>query len=67
MELIGQLVESVIIPIIMYTAEGWNPSKAEHEKIENIFNKSLKTILGLPALTPMTILLWKQDLCQQSW
>ena len=57
MKAIWQLIESVIIPIITYGSEGWNPRKCEIEKLEKIFNKALKTVLGVPAATPTAILL----------
>ena len=57
MRAIWQLIESVIIPIITYGAEGWNPNRGELEKIEKIFNKALKTVIGAPTSTPTTILL----------
>ena len=49
-----QLIESVIIPIITYGAEGWNPRKGEQEKLETIL---IKTVLGVPTSTPTVILL----------
>ena len=57
MEAIWTLVQSVILPILTYGAEGWKINKTEMENIEKIFIRSIKTILALPTSTPNTILL----------
>ena len=57
MKAIWLLVETVIIPIITYGAETWEPTKAEMKEIEIIFIKCLKTILCLPQTTPTAIIL----------
>ena len=57
MEAIWQLVDSIIIPILTYGAEGWDPSKTETQQIQTIMNNTLKTILFLPKQTPTNILL----------
>ena len=57
MEAIWQLVDSIIIPILTYGAEGWDPSKTETQQIQTIMNNALKTILCLPKQTPTSILL----------
>ena len=54
---IWELVETVIIPIITYGSESWEPKKKEMTQIEAIFNKTLKTILQLPDQTPTATLL----------
>ena len=56
MAAIWELMETVIIPIITYGSESWEPKK-EMTQIEAIFNKTLKTILQLPDLTPTSTLL----------
>ena len=57
MKAIWQLVDATIIPILTYTAEGWNYTKEEIEKTQTIFNEALKTTLLIPQGTPTTILL----------
>ena len=57
MAAIWELVETIIIPIITYGSESWEPKKKEIAQIETIFNKALKTILQLPDQTPTAILL----------
>ena len=57
MAAIWKLVETLIIPIITYASESWEPKKKEMIKIEAIFNKTLKTILQLPDQTPTATLL----------
>ena len=57
MEAIWQLVDSIIIPILTYGAEGWDPSKTDTQQIQTIMNNALKTILFLPKQTPTSILL----------
>ena len=57
MEAVLQLVETTIIPIIIYGSEAWEPTKKETEQLETIFNKALKAILHLPQQTPASILL----------
>ena len=54
---IWKLVETIIIPIITYGSESWEPKKKEMTQIEAIFNKTLKTILQLPDQTPTATLL----------
>ena len=57
MEAVWQLVDSIIIPILTYGAEGWEPSKTELQQLQTIMNKALKTLLFLPQQTPTGILL----------
>ena len=57
MAAIWELVETVIIPIITYGSESWEPKKKEMTQIDAIFNKTLKTILQLPDQTPTATLL----------
>ena len=57
MEAIWELVETIMIPIITYGSESWEPKKKEIAQIDTIFNKALKTILQLPDQTPTAILL----------
>ena len=57
MAAIWELMETVIIPIIIYGSESWEPKKKEMTQTEAIFNKTLKTILQLPDLTPTATLL----------
>ena len=57
MQAIWQMVDAVIIPIITYACEGWTINKEENNKLQSIFNDSLKTLLHLPKGTPTTILL----------
>ena len=57
MQAIWQMVDAVIIPIITYACEGWTINKEEKNKLQSIFNDSLKTLLHLPKGTPTTILL----------
>ena len=49
--------DALVIPIITYGSESWEPKKKEIAQIETIFNKALKTILQLPDQTPTAILL----------
>ena len=55
MEAVWQLVDSVIIPILTYGAEGWDPTKTELQQIQTTMNKALKTLLFLPQQTPTSI------------
>ena len=57
MEAVWQLVDSIIIPILTYGAEGWDPTKTELQQLQTIMNKALKTLLFLPQQTPTSILL----------
>ena len=57
MAAIWELVETIIIPIITYGSESWEPKKKEIAQIETIFNKALKTIPQFPDQTPTAILL----------
>ena len=57
MEAVWQLVDSIIIPILTYGAEGWEPTKTELQQLQTIMNKALKTLLFLPQQTPTSILL----------
>ena len=57
MEVIWQLIESIVIPIITYGSESWNPSKTEYGRLERILHKALKITLGVPQTTPTTILM----------
>ena len=51
------LVDSIIIPILTYGAEGWDPTNIELEQIQTILNKALKILLCLPQQTLTIILL----------
>ena len=57
MEAVWHLVDSIIIPILTYGAEGWDPTKTELQQLQTIMNKALKTLLFLPQQTPTSILL----------
>ena len=57
MQAVWQMVDAVIIPITTYACEGWTINKEEKNKLQSIFNDSLKTLLHLPKGTPTTILL----------
>ena len=57
MHAVWQMVDTIIIPILTYSCEGWNPTKEETRKLQSIFNETIKTILYLPQGTPTTILL----------
>ena len=57
MEAVWQLVDSIIIPILTYGAERWDPTKTELQQLQTIMNKALKTLLFLPKQTPTSILL----------
>ena len=57
MEAVWQLVDSIIIPILTYGAEGWDPTNIELEQIQTILNKALKFLLYLPQQTLTIILL----------
>ena len=57
MEAIWQLTEAIILPIITYGAEGWDPTKREMDQLQVIFNRTLKNLLFLPQQTPTSILL----------
>ena len=59
MEAVWQLMDSIIIPILTYGAEGCEPSKTELQQLQTIMNKTLKTLLFLPQQTPTSILLQK--------
>ena len=52
-----KLVETCIIPIIIYAAETWIPTKAEVEHIKKILDNILKIILKTPTSTPSEIIL----------
>ncbi len=54
---IWQLVDTCIIPIMTYAAEGWTLTKTETEALQQMFNKVLREILKMPDSTPTTILL----------
>ena len=54
---ICQCIEATIIPILTYGSEAWNPTKNEEDRIQKIFNTTLKMIINLPQGTPTTILL----------
>ena len=43
MAAIWELVETIMIPIITYGSESWEPKKKEIAQIETIFNKALET------------------------
>ena len=57
MQAIWKMVDAIITPIITYACEGWTINKKEKNKLQSIFNDSLKTLLHLPKGTPTTILL----------
>ena len=57
MTAVWQMVDSILIPILIYACEAWTPNKEEITKLQTIFNEALKTILSLPKGTPTTILL----------
>ena len=51
MKTIWKLVETCIIPILLYAAETWIPTKAEVENIQKILDNTLKRILQTPTST----------------
>ena len=57
MEAVCQLADSIVIPILTYGAEGWEPTKTELQQLQTIMNKALKTLLFLPQQAPTGILL----------
>ena len=56
MKTIWKLIETCIIPIVLYAAETWIPTKAEVEHIQKILNNTLKRILQTPPSTPSEII-----------
>ena len=56
MKTIWKLVETCIIPILLYAAETWIPTKAEVENIQKILDNTLKIILQTPTSTPSEII-----------
>ena len=56
MEAVWQLVDSIIIPILTYGAWGWDFTNTEHQQIQTILYKALKTLLYLPQQKLTTIL-----------
>ena len=57
MEAVWQLVDSIIIPILTYGAEGWDPTKTELQQLQTIMNKALKPYCSYPQQTPTSFLL----------
>ena len=57
MEAIWKLADAILIPIITYGAEGWDPTQKELTQIQTIFNKAIKSLLYLPPATPNSILM----------
>ena len=53
MEAVWQLVDSIIMPILTYGAEWWEPTQTE---LQTIMNKALKILLFLPQQTSTSIL-----------
>ena len=56
MKTIWKLVETCILPIILYAAETWIPTKGEVEQIQKILDNILKRILQTPLTTPSEII-----------
>jgi hypothetical protein len=52
MEVIWKIMETCIIPIVMYGAEARTATKKEMEKISTIRNNIIKIILQIPQSTP---------------
>ncbi len=57
MRAIWELVDTTIIPILLYAAEGWKLRQEDSKHIQITFNKAIKEILRLPQSTPTNILL----------
>ncbi len=56
MSVIWKLVHTCIIPILMYGAETWTPTKAEVKQIQIILDNILKRIIKTPTTTPTEII-----------
>ena len=56
MKVIWKLVNSCIIPILMYGAETWTPTKAETTSIQKMLNNVITRILQIPRTTATEIL-----------
>ena len=56
MKTIWKLVETCILPIILYAAETWIPTKGEVEQIKKILDNILKRIFQTPPTTPSEII-----------
>ena len=56
MKTIWKLVETCILPTILYAAETWIPTKGEVEQIQKILDNILKRILQTPPTTPSEII-----------
>ena len=52
MGLIWKLIETCIIPIIVYGAETWTPNKQEMKKLNSMLDNILKRTLMVPTSTP---------------
>ena len=63
MKTIWKLVETCILPILLYAAETWIPTKAEVEHIQQILNNTLKRILQTPPSTPSEIIQIETGIC----
>ena len=61
MEAVWQLVYSIIIPILTYGAEGWDPTKTELQQLQTIMNKALKPCCSYPNKPPPVFSSKKQD------
>ena len=56
MSTIWRLVHSCIIPILMYGAETWTPTRKEISQAQKILDNVIKRILKTPTTTPTEIL-----------
>jgi hypothetical protein len=52
MEVIWKLVETCIIPIIVYSGETWDTNKTEMNNVNRILDNILKRLLMVPTTTP---------------
>ncbi len=59
MQAIWLLIDTTIIPILIYASEGWILIKKEQEDLQKILNPTLREVLKLPDSTPTTILLYE--------
>ena len=41
MEVVWQMVDATLIPILTYACEGWAPNKEEENEVQAIFNEAI--------------------------
>ena len=56
MKVIWQLVETIIIPIALHTAEIWNPTEQENKQHNKILEDIILRILMCPTTTPKEVI-----------